>query len=298
MPSVDDGTRTGRAFFRDDAAEAEAVVRIGAAMQAAGLWDELATDWVLLDTEIMPWSAKAQELLRRQYLPTVAAARTSAEALIETLGRAGHVEGLDELCARAEAGRANAIRMGETIDAYCWQVETVAEQRIAPFHLLAAEGRVFADAPHEWHMQTLAQLAEHDPVLQPTGWRRLDAADPADRAETTEWWLECTARGGEGMGLKPAQFLAKGEKGLIQPAMKVRGRDYLRMIYGPDYDLPKNIERLRDRGLGRKFSLAEREFKLGLEGLYRFVERAPLAKVHECALAVLALESEPVDPRL
>ena len=44
--------------------------------------------------------------------------------------------------------------------------------------------------------------------------------------------------------------------------------------------------------------MAEREFKLGHEGLHRFVERAPLAKVHQCALAVLALESEPVDPRL
>ncbi|MEM6986724.1 MAG: hypothetical protein AAF499_09315, partial [Pseudomonadota bacterium] len=85
---------------------------------------------------------------------------------------------------------------------------------------------------------------------------------------------------------------------LVQPAMKVRGRDYLRIIYGPDYDLPENIERLRQRAIGRKSSLAEREFKLGLEGLCRFVERQPLAKVHMCALAVLALESEPVDPRL
>ena len=97
---------------------------------------------------------------------------------------------------------------------------------------------------------------------------------------------------------KPNTYAVKGEKGLIQPAMKVRGRDYLRIIYGPDYDLPEHIERLRKRGLGRKFSLADREFRLGLEGLTRFVEGMPLAKVHECALGVLALESEPVDPRL
>jgi protein phosphatase len=100
------------------------------------------------------------------------------------------------------------------------------------------------------------------------------------------------------MVLKPEGFLVRGETGLIQPAMKVRGRDYLRIIYGPDYDMSRNIDRLRERGLGRKFSLAEREFKLGLEGLHRFVEGAPLAQVHECALAVLALESEPADPRL
>ncbi|MEL6233015.1 MAG: polynucleotide kinase-phosphatase, partial [Pseudomonadota bacterium] len=86
--------------------------------------------------------------------------------------------------------------------------------------------------------------------------------------------------------------------GLVPPAMKVRGRDYLRIIYGPDYDLAENIDRLRRRGLSRKFSLADREFRLGLEGLHRFVDRAPLSKVHHCALGVLALESEPVDPRL
>ena len=100
------------------------------------------------------------------------------------------------------------------------------------------------------------------------------------------------------MVVKPNGFLVKGEKGLVQPAMKVRGQNYLRIIYGPDYDLPENIERLRNRGLNRKFSLADREFKLGLEGLHRFVEKKPLAKIHECALGVLALESEPVDPRL
>ncbi|HSF95584.1 MAG TPA: polynucleotide kinase-phosphatase, partial [Thermohalobaculum sp.] len=291
-------TRTGRPFFRDEEREAEVVARVGAAMTAAGLWDELGTDWVLLDTEIMPWSAKAQELLRKQYYPTVAAARASAEALLDALGRAKTVEGLDSLAAAAHLRRENAARMGETIAGYCWEADSLDAHRIAPFHLLAAEGRVFADQSHVWHMETLTRLAAGDPMLQTTGWRKLDPCDPADRASVTEWWLEHTAKGGEGMVLKPASFIARGESGLIQPAMKVRGRDYLRIIYGPDYNLPENIERLRNRGLGKKFSLAEREFKLGIEGLHRFVERAPLAKVHECALAVLALESEPVDPRL
>jgi protein phosphatase len=72
----------------------------------------------------------------------------------------------------------------------------------------------------------------------------------------------------------------------------------LRIIYGPDYDTEENLSRLRKRGLGRKRSLALREFALGLEGLERFVRREPLRKVHECVFGVLALESEPVDPRL
>ncbi|MEM8760463.1 MAG: polynucleotide kinase-phosphatase, partial [Pseudomonadota bacterium] len=291
-------TRTGRPFFKDDADEAAVVSRIAAAVDAAGLWGELATNWLLLDTELMPWSAKAQELLRRQYLPTVAAARLSAEALLDGVARVGTRPELTALADAAERQRDNARRMGETIDGYCWRAETIEALRIAPFHLLAAEGLVFTEKAHDWHMETIARIAEHDPILQATRWRRLDAANVADRAALVSWWLEHTGKGGEGMVLKPASFLARGEKGLVQPAMKVRGRDYLRIIYGPDYDLPQNIERLRQRGLGRKFSLADREFRLGHEGLSRFVEKAPLAKVHQCALGVLALESEPVDPRL
>ena len=158
--------------------------------------------------------------------------------------------------------------------------------------------RVFIDQPHTWHMEILGHLTEADPILSTTGWRRFDGSSAADEEVINNWWLKHTQEGGEGIVIKPTAFLLRGDRGIIQPAMKVRGRDYLRIIYGPDYDLPGNIERLRQRGLGRKFSLAEREFKLGFEGLHRFVEYQPLSKVHQCALAVLALESEPVDPRL
>jgi hypothetical protein len=69
-------------------------------------------------------------------------------------------------------------------------------------------------------------------------------------------------------------------------------------IYGPEYTRPENLDRLRARGLNAKRSLALRECALGIEGLERFVRREPLRRVHECAFGVLALESEPVDPRL
>lgn len=147
-------------------------------------------------------------------------------------------------------------------------------------------------------MDYAARLAEEEPILMATGWRRFSPAVDRDVEAIAEWWLEHTDAGGEGFVFKPIEFVTRGAKGLIQPAMKVRGRDYLRIIYGPEYDFQENIERLRRRGLGRKFSLADREFKLGLEGLHRFVDKKPLAQVHQCALAVLALESEPVDPRL
>lgn len=291
-------TRTGRPFFRDDSEEAAVVARVGAATEASGVWAELATDWVLLDAELMPWSAKAQELLRKQYMPTVAAARTSAEALLTALEAAAHVEGLEPLATTAATRRDNAMRMGTTIDGYCWDTPSIDDLRIAPFHILASEGQVHTDKPHVWHMEALGRLTEADPILQPTGWRRIDAGDAAQRTGVIDWWGQHTGKGGEGFVFKPNAFVTRGDKGLVQPAMKVRGRDYLRIIYGPDYDLSEHLDRLRHRGLGRKFSLADREFRLGLEGLHHFVDGAPLSKVHQCALGVLALESEPVDPRL
>ncbi|MEM9341735.1 MAG: polynucleotide kinase-phosphatase [Pseudomonadota bacterium] len=290
-------TRTGRPFFNDDAREAEVIARLAKAATTSGLWDSLSTDWLLLDTELMPWSAKAQELLQKQYNPTVAAARASATFLLDAL-EGTQIEGTDTLHATATALREKADAMGRTIDGYCWDAPSIDDYRIAPFHLLASEGQVHDDKTNTWHMETLAPLSEADPILRATGWRRIDPSDAGQRQEVIDWWLDHTSKGGEGMVVKTDPFFVKGEKGLIQPAMKVRGQDYLRIIYGPEYDLPGNIDRLRKRGLGRKFSLADREFRLGLEGLHRFVEKRPLRYVHECALGVLALESEPVDPRL
>jgi protein phosphatase len=100
------------------------------------------------------------------------------------------------------------------------------------------------------------------------------------------------------MVVKPLAFTARNRGELVQPALKIRGREYLRIIYGPEYTEPVNLERLRDRGLGRKRSLALREFALGVEAVERFVRGEPLRRVHECCFGVLALESEPVDPRL
>ena len=101
-----------------------------------------------------------------------------------------------------------------------------------------------------------------------------------------------------GMVIKPFNFVARGSKGLVQPALKCRGKEYLRIIYGPEYTRSQNMARLKNRGLSRKRSLALREFALGLEALERFVNNEPLRRTHECVFGVLALESEPVDPRL
>ena len=132
----------------------------------------------------------------------------------------------------------------------------------------------------------------------PTETRIVNVTDEASLSEGFAWWEELTDAGGEGMVVKPSEWIVRGPKGLAQPAVKVRGREYLRIIYGPEYTEPANLERLRQRGLGMKRSLALREFALGVESLERFARREPLRRVHECVFGVLALESEPVDPRL
>jgi protein phosphatase len=185
---------------------------------------------------------------------------------------------------------------------YAWTVEELDGLEIAPFHLLASEGRVHADKGHGWHMEMLRRLAAEDrggkPLFNPTSFRIVNTASEEDERAATEWWLKITGEGSEGMVVKPAQYVTKNRSGLVQPAVKCRGREYLRIIYGPDYDAPDNLARLRKRALGAKRSLALREFSLGVEALERFVAREPLRRVHECVFGVLALESEPVDPRL
>jgi protein phosphatase len=148
-------------------------------------------------------------------------------------------------------------------------------------------------------MTTLRKLCEVDEgLLLATAHMVVDVTDPASQEAGTQWWKELTSRGGEGMVVKPLEFVARGPRGLVQPAVKCRGPEYLRIIYGPEYTAPENLERLRARGLSAKRSLALREFALGIEGLERFAQREPLRRVHECVFGVLALESEPVDPRL
>jgi protein phosphatase len=175
----------------------------------------------------------------------------------------------------------------------------VNDLKVAPFHILAAEGKIFADRDHLWHMQNLAKIcAAESELLLATPHFRVDLTDPESQAGATRWWEELTSKGGEGMVVKPFQFVTKGRRGLAQPAIKCRGREYLRIIYGAEYTAPTNLDRLRSRGLSAKRSLALREFALGIEAIERFVAREPLRRVHECVFGILALESEPVDPRL
>jgi protein phosphatase len=294
-------TRTGRRFFDAPDLEAAVLSRVRTAIDAAGLWGELGSNWLLLDAEIMPWSAKAKDLLRKQYAPVGVAAQTSLRAVVEALDSAAD-RGVDTaaLADRMRTRLVLANRYVESYGRYAWPVEGADDLRIAPFHLLASAGRVHVDRDHVWHMDTLAGIcAQDDTLLLATPYRVIDVTDAGEVDAGVAWWTELTSRGGEGMVVKPLDFLpGRGQRRPVQPAIKCRGPEYLRIIYGPEYTLPEHLERLRDRGVAGKRGLAHREFALGIEGLERFVRREPLRRVHECVFGVLALESEPVDPRL
>lgn len=296
-------TRTGRRFFDDPNTERDLLALIREAATAANWWVKFDTDWIALDGELMPWSAKAQQLLKQQYAATGSAAQAALEEVTTVFGNANNLKldaspspELAALHARFSARAEAADRFIAAYRNYCWPVESVADLRFAPFFLLATEGKLFFDRSHEWHMNTVAELA--GPSLMATPFRIVNLADPAETEAATNWWLDLTSAGGEGMVVKPFEGLARGRKFFAQPALKVRGREYLRIIYGPNYLEPENLNRLRRRAVGAKRGRAAREFGLGLEGLERFIKHSPLREVHECAFAVLALESEPIDPRL
>ena len=291
-------TRTGRRFIDDRNLEAQLLARIRERVDGIGLFERLESDWVLLDCELMPWSAKAQELLRDQYAAVGVAAIVGTTETVGALNAARHIDGVTQLLDRFAERAHDAHQFVDAYRRYCWPVQSLDDFKLAPFHVLASAGHVYVDKPHTWHMEIADELARDDALFKETRWHVVDTTDPESEKAGTAWWESMTDASGEGMVVKPLDFMASGRRGLIQPALKTRGREYLRIIYGPGYTEPQNLERLRQRGLGRKRSLAEREFALGLEALERFVRGEPLRRVHECVFGVLALESEPVDPRL
>lgn len=290
-------TRTGRRFFDDRTLEKAFLDRVAAAITRAGLWDELNTIWLALDCELMPWSAKAQELLRVQYAAVGAAGSSALNEAVSTLTIvAGRSPEASTLLERYQTRQQMVTQYIAAYQQYCWPVQSLDDLKLAPFHMLASEGAVHIDKNHLWHMDMLTRL--EDNLIHRTAYQIIDVTDADSQKVGTRWWMDLTAQGGEGMVVKPLDFIAKGSRGILQPAIKCRGREYLRIIYGPEYSAPEQIEQLRGRSLSGKRSLALREFALGVEALERFIRREPLRRVHECVFGVLALESEPIDPRL
>jgi protein phosphatase len=325
---VDDGSRgviysrTGRHFFdfgaTNEDRESKLLARLANILDNSRFWEDFSTDWLCLDTELMPWSAKAQTLLSEQYAATGEAGRLGLSAAIEALekanargteslgvkdGASGLNSGLNvDLNGLLEKYKARGEALAYYTEAYrryCWPSPSLDDLRIAPFHILATEGHVWKDASHAEHMRVVEKyISGRDPVFIATNHLFVDLKDEASVQAGKDWWTQLTENGGEGMVVKPFDFVARSGGKLIQPAVKCRGREYLRIIYGPEYADLNHMKRLKKRPLWKKGRLALDEFALGMESLDRFARREPLYRVHECVFGVLALESEPVDPRL
>ncbi|MDR2718370.1 MAG: polynucleotide kinase-phosphatase [Treponema sp.] len=313
-------TRTGRHFFAGAEKNHEQTIltRLGDVLDNSGFWDAFSTNWVCLDTELMPWSAKARALILEQYAPTGMAGRSGLAKAVEAL-RAANMSYNDNNVSDVTLESGTPVDMNlaavltdyqnrrecieryiEAYRRYCWSVTSVDDYRIAPFHILATEGKVWYDENHLRHLAVIRDhiTAGNDTVFTATNHLTADLNDDASIAAAVEWWLNLTNSGGEGMVVKPLDFIAYDKNVLLQPAVKCRGREYLRIIYGPDYTTAAHLDRLRKRSLRRKQELALAEFALGMESLERFVNKEPFYRVHECVFAVLALENETVDPRL
>ena len=293
-------TRSGRAFFTDENLGRAFINAIREGLTESGFWSHIESDWVCMDAELMPWSEKAKSLLKEQYaaVGTAAAnALSDVNAALEGFSRR-EIEGGDALFKRFQSKETKIEKYIQSYRNYCWEVRGLDDYKLAPFHILASEKGAHLDEDHCWHMDTIATYCTA-PIFQSTPHKIVDLGSDHSEAEAVEWWLEMTGRGEEGMVVKPLDYVAfDTSKKLIQPAIKCRGKEYLRIIYGPDYDDAPHLKRLKGRGLSKKRALALQEFALGVESLERFVGKESLRSVHECVFGVLALESEKVDPRL
>lgn len=307
-------TRTGRQFFDDEHLQNEILLRLKKALDKSNFWEDFDTNWVCLDAEIMPWSAKAQKLIIDQYAPVGRAGRNALDIVVDTLK-----QGLDtvnpslsdknaqsnknanlELVLERHIQRKQALKLyTDAYRRYCWDIQNIDDYKIAPFHILATQNNVYNDQNHIWHMDMIKKyIAGIDEIFMATNHILVDLLDEESVKSAVKWWEDLTNAGNEGMVVKPYDFISKKGIELLQPAVKCRGREYLRIIYGPEYMIEDNLKRLKKRSLSKKRSLALSEFSLGMESLERFVRKEPLYRVHECVFGILAMESEPVDPRL
>jgi polynucleotide kinase-phosphatase len=287
-------TRSGRAFFQKELEE-----RILQVLNAdlSGYFEKYNTDFVLLDAEILPWNLKAKELIMSQYAHVGEMALLDRSKLRAQLQKASdNGRDIGKWLAETDKKINNAKIFNEVYQKYCWETEGLEGIQIAPFHTLAHSSETFFDQSHTWHMEKNKEFSSISSLFVETEYRIV--TDEESMKAAIEWWEEMTEDGHEGFVVKPEMYVQRHNGKLLQPAIKVRGRKYLHIIYGIDYLQPENLSRLKQRNAGKKQRNALKEFSLGVEAVNRFVKGESLERYHECVLGVLALESDPIDPRL
>lgn len=293
-------SRTGQRFFKETDIENSFLLKMQQAISEASFWDEFKTDWFCLDGEIMPWSFKAEELIKNRFASTYAAANMGLKASVKALEA-----GLNNGTVRPELlelymQKLSAVdEFGAAYRPFIQQTDGITGIRFAPFQMLAAENAVFTAYNHNWHLETLSRLIPFSGgLVVATKSLTVKLADERQYEMAEGFWLGLTENGGEGMVVKPLYPIAKNDHGLILPGIKCRGRRYLHLIFGPEYLMGSNLSELKKRSTKRKNKLALNEFALGYEALNRFVNHEQDERVQECILGILALENENVDSTL
>lgn len=301
-------TRTGRPFFIGGQKnfETSLLEKLAGTLEELGFWQEYHTDWICLDCEIMPWSFKARLLLEKQYAPVGHAGMEGISAAIESLAKCGNNDKIcfsqEEACSLASlaeklAGTQDCLnKYNKVWQSYCYPANTIEDIKIAPFHIMATEGIVWSKVGHLEQLETIKRFLGSLSGFVPTRHLHLKLDEKGAYEKGIDFWLNLTSSGAEGMVVKPMNFIPMQKTSLLQPALKCRGKEYLRIIYGPDYT--EKLEQFQKRSLGTKRRRALQEFSLGLEALNRFVNNEPVHRIHECVYGIAALESEPVDPKL
>ena len=297
-------SRSGRAFFDDIKLEEQVLELAQKALTESDFWQRHKTDWVCLDCEIMPWSLKATELLQTQYAAVGAAATPATGKTLASFEMANKRDmeknqSFYEMLGRLRETAQLVDLYKKSYQQYCWPFTSIKDLKIAPFHILASEGVVNVDKDHLWHMTEIEKICDiNNSLFKKTGYKLIDLKDESTVKAAIDWWTEITTNGSEGAVIKSLDFIFREKGKVIQPMIKCRGREYLRIIYGPTYTLKDEMDALFHRNIWLKRRLALDEFSLGIEALTRFVKNEPLWRVHECVFGILALESEPIDPRL
>lgn len=288
-------SRTGRDFFDGDL-KMKMHERIHDAVVTAGYFEELETEWILLDSEILPWNVKAGELIASEYAHVANAAILDRASIATTLSEAATVD-VNDWQQEAEKGLRDAEAFRNAYAPYIWSVQNDDAIQIAVFHVLAHQHELLTSKPHSWHMEQSQRLADASELFVATEFRLISGEQ--GKQDAIQWWHELTDAGGEGFVVKPLDWDASSSTDRpVQPAMKVRGREYLRLIYGMNYLEPEVLAHVKKRGLKKKQQMALDEYALGLEGIQRFIHQESVERIHECVLAVMAIESDPADPRL
>lgn len=307
-------SRLGKKFFNDPEVEKEILQRLVINLNRSNFWGIHKTDWVCLDCEIMPWSTKAKGLIIKQYATTGATGRESLSAANKSLRSAiarGYEtpSGVSKTTSGQNADLVQVLKKFENLEEcmlkyetayknYCWSTNSVDDLKIAPFHIMATENKVWSEESHIKHLFPIDSFCL-DNLFIKTERLYINLNQEEEIGTAIDWWKANTEKLAEGMVIKPWYFSQKNkDKEFVQPAIKCRGREYLRIIYGPDYTTKGHLERLKRRSLKRKRQLALNEFLLGIEGLKKFCFGAPFESWTKYVFACLALETEALDPRL